>query len=245
MNYGDEAEALAYDASFWAMGFDDPDYPVNQLGKLALEAGEKFRALGIFGLLATADKSHLLDNLTQAASLRIRYLEKVHAETQFEDHHYVLGRVDPIFNLIAANNLSDLNRLKQLSPEDFRKGHEYLDDFSYGKILINVALNSIDKALFATLDDLEEYLDNDVFSRGAMCRALLENNEQDFDDAFHGFIDQTAFAIEEAKGGGDLEDAIVVAERFVSVEGLALLALSKSRGFTLQQNFLLCPKVAQ
>lgn len=245
MNYNEVADALVYDAAFWAMGFDDPDYPVEQLGKLALETGAKFRALGIYGLLATADKSHLLDNLKQAASLRIRFLEKVIAEKKTDDHHFVLGRVEPIFDLIASKNFSDLEKLVDLSPKQFRHPHEYLDDFSYAKILCHVALEKKDDTILPDLDALEEFLEEDLFSRAAMCRALLENNAQDFDEAFHNFIDQTEFSIQEKKAKGDLDEPILIAGRFISVEGLALLALAKLKGFKVNQNFLLCPLIAQ
>lgn len=256
MNYDDTAAAIAADAIFWSMAFDDADYPVDQLGRLALETGNKFRALGIFGLLATADKSHLFDNLRQSASLRIRYLEKVCAENKQDDHHYVLGRLEPIFDLLASKDFSSLAKLQQLSPADFSHKREYLDDYCYGKILMTLGLNkemnlginnesdAISDDLFNTLDDLEDSLTEDLFSRAAMCRALLENNAIDFNEAFHQFIDQRAFAIDEAKDT-DFETPTLIAERFISVEGLALLAVAQQQGFNVRQNFQLCPLIAQ
>jgi len=256
MNYNDAANAIAADAIFWSMAFDDPDYPVDQLGRLALETGNKFRALGIFGLLATADKSHLIDNLRQSASLRIKYIEKVCAENKQDDHHYVLGRVEPIFDLLASKDFLSLARLQQLSPVDFNSKREYLDDYCYGKILMTLGLNkglnkgSIQKQdeilddLFNTLDDLDDFLSEDLFSRAAMCKALLENNVSDFNEAFHEFIDQSAFAIDEAKSTG-FDTPSSIAERFISVEGLALLVVAHQQGFNIKQNFQLCPQIAQ
>ena len=58
MDLEEAAEDLVHDAVFWAMAFEDDEYPVAELGPLALEAGAKFRALGIMGFLATADKAN-------------------------------------------------------------------------------------------------------------------------------------------------------------------------------------------
>lgn len=256
MNYSDAAEAIAHDAIFWSLAFDDEEYPVEQLGPLALETGEKFRALGILGLLATADKSHLYANLSQSASLRIKYLEKASAENKQDDHHFVLGRLEPILDLLACKDFSLLSKLQQLSPVGFSKNREYLDDYCYSKILMTLGLNQgmtqdaskdinpeLDD-LFKTLIELENYLTEDLFSRAALCRALLENNSDDFNDAFHNFIDQTVFAIDEAKAN-ELETSTLVAERSISVEALALLAVAQQQGFNLDQNFQLCPLIAQ
>ncbi|MEP1446869.1 MAG: hypothetical protein ABJK37_12220 [Paraglaciecola sp.] len=255
MNYNDAAEAIAHDAIFWSLAFDDEEYPVEQLGPLALETGEKFRALGILGLLATADKSHLYVNLSQSASLRIKYLEKASAENKQDDHHFVLGRLEPILDLLACKDFSLLAKLQQLSPVDFSKNREYMDDYCYSKILMTLGLNkgmtqcaskdvpALDD-LFKTLELLENYLTEDLFSRAALCRALLENNAGDFSEAFHNFIDQTVFAIDEAKAN-ELETATLVAKRSISVEALALLAVAQQQGFNLNQNFQLCPLIAQ
>lgn len=249
MNFDDTATALAYDAAFWAMAFEDDDYDLTVLGDIALEVGRKFRALGIMGLLATGDDSHLHDNLRLSGEYRVDYLQRVVAAQRYDLHHHVRGRVNPVVDLIAAGENSLLASLMALSPSEHHPQREYLPDHCYVNLLAAFSLSmadadSFDRASATTsLEQYEQWLDGETDPRFEICSAFANNDETAFLDAFHMLLAQRLEHIEEHRAT-DLDDAIIAAERFIFVEGLALLRIARLRSFTVDQDFALCPRSA-
>lgn len=249
MNYEDSATALAYDAAFWAMAFEDEDYDLAALGDIALEVGRKFRALGIMGLLATGDNAHLHDNLRLSGEYRNRYLQRVVSARQYDAHHYVCGRVNPVFDLVAAGENAVLASMKTLSPPDFFPQREYLPDHCYANILSAFSLSGSGvssaegSSIPLYIEQYEQWLDGETDPRFECCRALAESDEPAFLDAFHLLLAQRVEHIEERRSM-DLEDVIIAAERFIFVEGLALLRLARLQSFDVDQDFALCPRIA-
>lgn len=249
MNFDESATALAYDAAFWAMAFDDEDYDLIALGDIALEVGRKFRALGIMGLLATGDNSHLHDNLRLSGEYRVKYLQRVVTAQRYELHHFVLGRVHPVFDLIAAGENTLLASLMDLSPSDLHPQREYLADHCYINLLAAFSLSGsaatgFDEGTVRTsLEQYEQWLNGETDPRFEICTAFANSDEAAFLDAFHMLLAQRLNDIEEHRDT-DLEDAIIAAERFIFVEGLALLRIARLRSFEVDQEFALCPRSA-
>lgn len=247
MNYEDSATALSYDAAFWATAFDDEGYDLTALGDIALEVGRKCRALGIMGLLATGDDSHLHDNLRLSGEYRLKYLQRVIATgQQQEQHHYARGRLQPVFDLIAAGEHTLLKSLNDLSPTDFNPKREYLPDHCYVSLLCefslsdSLPLDTEENSIQTSLEQYEQWLDGETDPRFELCTAIAENDESAFRDAFEMLLAQRVDHIEEHRET-DLEDAIIAAERFIFVEGLAVLRIARFHSFDVDQDFTLCP----
>lgn len=246
MNYNDAADALAYDAAFWAMAFEDEHYDLSALGTIAVELGQKLRALGILGLLATGDSAHLHNNLRLSGEYRVKYLQRVASSARDDQHHYTRGRVNPVFDLITAGDNALLTSLIQASPAAFQSQREYLPDYCYVNLLAGFsladALPPFTQLLStqASLKLYEQWLDGETDPRFDLCKAIADGNEAGFLDAFDRLLAQRVEHIEERRHTV-LEDAVVATERFIFVEGLAVLTIARRHSFDVDQDFALCP----
>ena len=63
MRLEDYGESLAYEVAFWLQGVANPQFPLEQLGKLTLEISAKLRALAIITLLTQAESDFFYHNL--------------------------------------------------------------------------------------------------------------------------------------------------------------------------------------
>ena len=246
MDYNAAADPLAYDIAFWMQAFDDPAYDAQALGALALELGRKLRALGIYGLLATGEGIHLRDNLVRSGELRLRHLERLDDKALDEDHHAALGRPAPLLDLIAANRPDLVRRVSGRSAQAFDEAREYRDEHCYARLLAALSAYADGDAevdLTDTFDAYEVWLDGEVDPRLDLCRVLHARDEEAFVDAFEALLANRLETIE-AHRETDLDDAIIVAERMVFVEGLALLTLARRLSLSVGGPYALCPPSA-
>ena len=64
------SESLAYETAFWLQGVDDPEFPLEELGRLSLEVSERFRALAIILLLSNGSVDLFCHNLIRSGLSR-------------------------------------------------------------------------------------------------------------------------------------------------------------------------------
>jgi len=244
MKLSEYGESLAYDIAFWMQGLDSS--PPQELGVLSLELSDKLRSMAIVTLLVKADTDFFLHNLIRSARAREIYLQRVKGAGLLEDHHRVLGRYEPLLDAIAAADWDRMARIRALSPADYRPGHEYEDDHWYARILHDLASSAPDEAqLPAMLEAFEKALGGLTPARLEVGRALAARDQAAFDAAIEALLDQHAAQIESDKERGKLEDPVVIAQRQVSVEALAILRLAERRGLTTQTEYRYCPSLAR
>jgi hypothetical protein len=246
MKLQDCAEQLAWEIAFWLDSFEDPDYPLDQLGKLVEEMGEKLRALGIVLLLTNADSDAFYYNLIRSGRARRAYLQRIHDDGAMDDHHFASGRYQPFLDAVAANEKELAEEIVRLSPSDWRQSAEYEDDFCYAQLLHRLleASSGADE-VEALFEKFEAHLDGEDDARLNICRALATSDQEDFDDAFQALIEAREVQIAEDQERGKLEEPKTVAQRHVFVEGLAILRLAESRGISTTREYPLCPSLAR
>ncbi len=88
-------------------------------------------------------------------------------------------------------------------------------------------------------------MDGDENPRLQVCQALAARNAGAFAEAFEKFLTAFEEAIQKNIARGQLEDVHVLAQRHVSVEGLALLRLAGRRGIPTEKEYLFCPSLAR
>ncbi len=139
--------------------------------------------------------------------------------------------------------------LMKSSPFELHPQREYLADHCYVNLLAAFSLSGISVAgkdeasIDSSFEQYEQWLDGETDPRFEICHAFADHDELAFLDAFHMLLAQRLDTIEERRAT-DREDAIIVAERFISVEGLALLRIARLRSFNVDQDFALCPRSA-
>jgi hypothetical protein len=246
MKLEDYGEALAYETAFWMLGLDNPTYPLAQLGKLSLEISAKLRSLAILTLVVKADSDAFCHGLIRSSRARQTYLSRVEQAGLVDDHHRCLGRFDPVLDAIAAGAFGEVQRIRALSPRTFRAGHEYEDDHAYARILHDLCEDApTAEDLSSGLDELEKASADLNSPRFPVCRALVERSQGGFDESFEDLLRFHASEVAKEKARGRLEDVQVIAERRVSIEGLAILRLAEKRGLATERDYLYCPSLAR
>jgi hypothetical protein len=246
VDYGTYGESLAVDIAFWRMGLLDPTYPVGPLGELSMELATKLRSLAIMALLAKGHTDLFYHNLIRSGRTRLIYLERLEKEGLQEEHHRSSGRYEPLVDALAAGDFALVNQIIQLSPADWQTGHEYEDDFCYAQILHKMVVDSpLDSDITPLLAQFETYLGENPWGRFDVVKSLSENDQDAFDQAFEDLLTEREGEIAEDIDKGNNDDALVLAQREIFVEGLALLRLAEKRGLTTESDYLYCPSLAR
>ncbi len=246
MKLTDYLDLLAHDIAFWMAGALDPGYDLSQLGQLSVELSARLRAAAIIVLLTKADSDAFCHNLIRSGRCRETYLRRLQVAGIADDHHQGSGRVDPFLDAIAADDFSLARSIADLSRTTWQQGHEYEDDFCYGRILAGLIARTRDPALLQLLfERYEKVLDGAPAPRLDAVRAIAANDHAGFEQALEALLAAHANRIEEDKARHKIEDAIVIAERQVFVEGVALLRIAERLGFPLQREYRFCPSLAR
>jgi hypothetical protein len=246
MKLEDYGTPLAYDAAFWMLGLTEPRYPLAKLGKLSMEVSEKLRALAIITLLVKADSDFFYHNLIRSGRARLTYLERLRQAAIQDDHFQCAGWYEPLLDAIAAGDFELARRIAGLVSPAFRAGHEYEDDHCYAQIVHRLIQEPVPETeLEPLMERFEAYLDGQASARLDVINALAEHSQDGFDAAFASLLDERGLQIEADKKRGQLEEAHIVPQRHVFVEGLALLRLAERRGLTTQPEYQYCPSLAR
>jgi len=246
MVWSNEIDGVVIDAAFWWIGVEDPGTPVEEVGDLSLEVSYKLRTLAILALLGKASTDGFVHSCTRAGRARRIYLRRLAQAGIERAHHLVSGCYEPLLDAIAAGDMPLVHDIEQLSPADFRPPDEYEDDYCYAQILQRLCRDSVPEADLPTLlDRFVSYLEGNENPRLLICRALVERNEGAFAEAFDTFLAAVQQSIDEKIARGQLEDVHVLAQRLVSVEGLAILRLAGRRGIPTASEYLYCPSLAR
>lgn len=237
---------LAYDVAFWSLGLSEPSYPARELGRLSMELVDKFRSLAIMALLAKGDCDAFYHHLIRGARARQTYLSRLAAQSIDDDHHQASGRFDAVINAVAAADFDLAREIAELSPSEWRQGHEYEDDYCYAQLLHGFVQQPVpEDELPSVADRLEAYLDGEPLPRLDVCRALLSRDQGAFDEAFADLIDWREAEIAAAIARSQAESPPVMVQRLVFVEGLAVLRLAEHRGLVTQDEYDHCPSMAR
>ena len=246
MGWSDEISGVVLDAAFWWIGVEDPGTPANKVGDLSLEVSYKLRTLAVLALLGKASTDGFVHSCTRAARARRLYLRRLADANIDRAHHRVSGRYEPLLDAIAASDMTLVGEIERLSPADFRPPDEYEDDYCYAQLLQRLCRDRVPEAdLELLLERFDRYLDGDINPRLPVCRALVERNEDRFAEAFDELLATFGKTIQRNVDRGQLEDVHVLAQRQVSIEGLAILRLADRRGIPTEREYLYCPSLAR
>ena len=246
MTFEEYKEPLAYEIAFFLQGLSNPKYPIDKIGQLTIELTEKFRVLAIIILLTKGNNNVFYHNLIRSSKTREAYLLKLRNSTLQNDHHYASGRYEPLVDAIAANDFQLAKSIAALSPKDWKVGHEYEDDYCYAQILHRLIQDIVpENEISEYIDQFKNYLEGEPNARLEVCESLLKRDQHDFDDAFESLILERELKISKDKERGQIENPLVMAQRQIFVEGLAILRLAEKRGLQTEREYQYCPSLAR
>lgn len=244
--FADQIDDLAYDIAFWMQGLDNPACSLDELSTLSNELCEKLRTLAIMVLLSKGKADRFHHNLIRSGRVRCAYLERVHREQAFEQHDFVAGILAPLFDAVAAGDFALAQRMASLSPQAFRPGHEYEDDHCYAQIIFRLIQGpQADAGIPPWLARLAELGRGDDDPRVRVCTALLSRDADAFADAFDALLRARQDEIDAGVARGEIEDPVVMTQRLVYIDGLALLRLAQARGIATESEYAFCPSLAR
>jgi len=243
---GDIAEEIAYEAAFWLEGLTTPSYPISELGDLSLSLSTKFRTLAIAAILAKSDTDLFYHNLIRSGICRQIYLHRVTKDDLQSDHHYCSGRLEPLLDAICGGDLTHARSITSLTPSEWYPEREYLEDFWYSR-WIHYALSDHDstRELEVLKSNLETPIDELTEIRIGVTESIAERDQQQFDGEFNQLLDHREQQIEKDIARGQFEDAEVVAQRLIYVEGLAILRIADHLGLETDLEYPFCPSLAR
>ena len=231
-------------------------HPMSDIGEEMQFLSQGFEARGIGHLLLDFDPAALHRNLQRSAHARRFFLRKSREQGSPDPTFVALSRTDALFDCIAGGDWALAKDILDLSPLSWMPDGEYEEDYCYhGLIHAYVAgtrgWGDPDMAL-RWLRRLEPIVENipdsaiDV-ARLELCESFLAAQEDIFWRGFETLvrISADAAAAVPLADGRVFEFPWVAAERYISVELLAWIALARDRGFRPpQQEYDRCPSVA-
>jgi hypothetical protein len=242
----DYVTPVSYDIAFWMTAFENPDYPLDQLGNVSIDVQAKLRAAAIMVLLTKGDSDAFFHNLMRSARCRMAYLQRLQDAAVSNAHHQASGRVDGILDAVAASDFPTARAIVALSPTAWRQGAEYEDDFCYAQVLHGLLAPQVDRnrldGLFARA---ETVIAGQADARLSVAKAIYDRSQPAFDESFEALLAGRTAQIEADKLRNKIEEPIMMANRQVYVEALALLNIAVRLGLVAQQEYLYCPSIAR
>ncbi|MBS0453292.1 MAG: immunity 49 family protein [Proteobacteria bacterium] len=247
MQLAEEVDALAYDTAFWLVGYEEPGvYALEELGSIGMDLSRKLRGLAIITLLTAGDSDKFCHNLIRSGRVREYFLTRMRQEPTQADHHLASGRVDPLLDALAAGDVDLAHRIAWISPRTWEPQREYEDDFCYAQILHRLVHGVQAPAVYQPfIDQFDKALKGQPSERLEVVKGLVQRSQADFDQAFDALLDARRKSIDAAIKRAQIEDPVVLAERLVYIEGLALLRLADRQGLQTQPDYLYCPSLAR
>lgn len=197
-------------------------------------------------LLSRGKANRFFHNLIRSGRIRCAHLERMQRERAFEEHDFVSGVLGPLFDALAAGDFALVQRMGGLSPSVFRPGHEYEDDHCFAQILFRMSHGpQTDADLPPWLARLAQVGQGEGDARVQVCAALVSRDAEAFADAFDLLLRARQAEIDADVARGEIEEPMVLAQRLVYIEGLALLRLAQARGIATEAEYAFCPSLAR
>ncbi|ATB50041.1 Imm49 family immunity protein [Corallococcus macrosporus] len=232
--------ALAESAS------QQPD--VDSKGRVYLDLARHHRAYAICLLLEDADIDGFFHGLIQSALTWRYFLERGGAANA---SYRRASLNDAFLDAVAAAQWPLARGLASLSAQTWTQGEEYADDFAYARFLhLLIALPQPEPAaLERLLAQFEGALEGGTDARLDVAKALFVRDSEAFERAFRELLDAHAARMKRIadpwRDSALARDYTFKPNRYVLVEGLALLHIAESLGLKVAPEYRFCPDLAR
>ncbi|NMO17518.1 immunity 49 family protein [Pyxidicoccus fallax] len=204
------------------------------------------RIAAIAGLLVRADTSGFNQWLRRSASWRLQALRERKQEERPVSQFTCTGEVAPLCDAIASGADTTARELTALSADTWLEGAEFEDDFHYGRVLQALLTGNEGAAdVRERLSELARSSGEDEPPRLKVCQALLALDAKSFDESLRQLIDERAAWFRARLGGLAPEDSRFETDRFVFIEGLALVRLAELRDLPVEEEYPFLPGLAR
>lgn len=225
--------------------------PLDELSPLLEQLSEKFEGLALCHLLESLDATECRENLCRSGHARRYFLTESRNAGHPDDPCLGVSRTKAFLASVAAGDLALALDLARLSVHGWNPHWEYEDDYCYAAFLESVV---IDPASFprpdqiALLDQYERARQGVFDPRLVLCRALAARDIAAFDAAIERVLEEIQTEIDAERDTTMVKEEERVEfwpKSYISIEGLALLALGALVGVRVARDLPLCPPDAR
>jgi len=226
-------------------------YSIERTSSTLEQLSRCLQALAICRLLESGDLVKYRENLTRSAYARRFFLRKSREQRNTADRRLALSRTEAFFDALAAGNGLLAREIATLSEPDLHEGWEYKDDHDYFAFLHHVIMEPASVGrddLFTLLHEYEQALDGDQPPRLAVLRAIAERDQAAFNAALRALMEQLDEQMQKRKErllDPSVEAYLLWPRSFVSIEGLALIAIATAMRIQVEEPIPLCPTVGR
>jgi hypothetical protein len=241
------AASATASAALLERGLEKSGHPPEETERLLFHLSRYHRAAGIARLLTEADGVAFRLSLQRSGEARRRLLQWATGVRWPFNRFTATGHCGPLCDALSAGADALARDIARLSSDTPVKEYEHEEDFLYGRLLGLLALDA-DTApgrVEPVLDALERALEGQEAPRLAMARALVIREQDAFNAALDALLTEHESRHDARARAMSLEDECALTERYVSVEGLALLRLAERRGLAVQADYLFLPSLAR
>jgi hypothetical protein len=217
-----------------------------ELGPVIEDICVHYRALAICMFADDGNVDDLFHWLLHSPLARKHYLVTVHGQMLGEPRYARASFVDPVLDAVAARQWSLAAEISAFESSTWLEGEEYEDDFCYGAFLRCAITGSPTDAV---LGQWKRALEGGRDHRLAVAEALQSKAGTEFEQALRALLranEAKARAMADPKNPSVLaEDFPFAPNRWMSIEGLALLALAERAGLLTHYELEGCPASAR
>jgi hypothetical protein len=218
-----------------------------KLGPIAEKLSVYYRALAICVLSDELDVDGFFVWLLHAPVTWRHYLVSVGSKGLGEPEYLAASKVDPLLDAMAARQWKLAARLAALSSPTWLEGLEYEDDFCYGDFLRRVVTGN--DGMADLLDRWGEVLEGGADPRLEVARAFHARDAAAFEQALRDLLEATEKKAMEMSdplsGTPRASDPPFMPNRWISIEGLALLAAAERAGIPVDFELERCPRAVR
>jgi hypothetical protein len=231
-------------------------HPIARLGEDLESLGRAFETRATMRLLLELDRPRFFVNLQRAAQARRFFLRKSIEQSSTDAVFVALSRTGALFDCIASGQWRLAAELEELSPLEWMPAGEYEEDYCYHRLILGYVAGVVGSTDLAAAQPWRNRLAAVVAripqagldaSRLDICTSFLAGEEDQFWVTFEALVDASGNAAEAIPlaSGRVFDFPWVTADRHVSIELLAWMALGRARGFhPPQREYRRCPSVA-
>lgn len=228
-------------------------HPMQRIGEEMQFLSQAFQGRAVFHLLERLDVTAFSSNLRRSVHARRFFLRKSREQQSTDRLYTALSRTDAVFACIAGGDWPLALEVYRLSPSEWQPAGEYEEDFCYHSLVHAVVASAVTRtgidAARAWHDRLAAVVAGIPMSeldaaRVALSTTFLAGDEQGFWPAFERLVDVSGAVVDAIPlaDGRVFEYPWLAADRYVSIELLAWMALARQRAFAPpQRDYRRCP----
>ncbi len=196
----------------------------------ALGICERFQIIAVGQYLLLANLGQFKQNLSRSVDFYLSYLGSA-------EQRPPTSKVMAFVHAVILDRLSDARTIAQQSRQTWYQGYEYQDDLLFMQCLMALVEQKQPHELESLVQQISTLETDKNAHLIAVCKALSDQNESDFKQAFFDYLDFHFTHYDEMFEKGAILDQDYTLNGSISLTGIALYKLGTSLGFQLEPEY--------